>query len=112
VRVRARHDVEAVIIGGGIGGLAAAVALRQSGRDVVVCERASALDPAGAGLSLWPNAIKALDRLGLGETVRAFGVPEQGGGIRNSHGDLLLSLSTALEFGFLRWGMKRGLHPW
>jgi len=95
VRVRARHDVEAVIIGGGIGGLAAAVALRQSGRDVVVCERASALDPAGAGLSLWPNAIKALDRLGLGETVRAFGVPEQGGGIRNSHGDLLLSLSTA-----------------
>jgi len=45
----ARHDVEAVIIGGGIGGLAAAVALRRAGRDVVVCERAGALDPAGAG---------------------------------------------------------------
>ena len=91
----ARHDVEAVIIGGGIGGLAAAVALRRAGRDVVVCERAGVLDPAGAGLSLWPNAIKALDRLGLGETIRALGAPEQGGGIRNSHGDMLAPLSTA-----------------
>ncbi len=92
--VMARHDVEAVIIGGGIGGLAAAVALRRAGRDVVVCERAATLDPTGAGLSLWPNAIKALDHLGLGETIRALGAPEQGGGIRNSYGDMLLSLST------------------
>ncbi len=90
----ARHDVEAVIIGGGIGGLAAAVALRRAGRDVVVCERAGALDPAGAGLSLWPNAVKALDRLGLGAAVRALGAPEQGGGIRNSRGGLLAPLST------------------
>ncbi len=89
----ARHDVEAVIIGGGIGGLAAAVALRRAGRDTVVCERAGALDSAGAGLSLWPNAIKALDRLELGEAVRALGVPEQGGGIRDSRGDLLAPLS-------------------
>ncbi len=92
--VMARHDVEAVIIGGGIGGRATAVVLRQGGRDVVVCERAGALDSTGAGLSLWPNAIKALDRLGLGETIRARAVPEQGGGIRNSHGDMLLSIST------------------
>jgi len=84
-----------VIIGGGIGGLAAAVALRRAGRAVLVCERAGALDPAGAGLSLWPNAIKALDHLELGETIRALGAPEQGGGIRNSHGDMLAPLSTA-----------------
>jgi 2-polyprenyl-6-methoxyphenol hydroxylase-like FAD-dependent oxidoreductase len=49
----------AVVIGAGIGGLAAAAGLHAAGWDVTVCERAAALEPVGAGLALawrWPGA--------------------------------------------------------
>ena len=66
--------MKAIIVGGGIGGLATAVALDQRGWQVEVLERAPAFTEAGAGLSLWPNALRALDRLGLGDTVRGRAV--------------------------------------
>jgi 2-polyprenyl-6-methoxyphenol hydroxylase-like FAD-dependent oxidoreductase len=53
----------AVIIGAGIGGLAAAVALRKVGVEVLVVERAPAIHEIGAGLSIWLNAIRALREL-------------------------------------------------
>ncbi len=56
----------AVVVGGGIGGLTAAVALHRAGWQVRVFERAESLEPVGAGISLWPNAVKALGALGLG----------------------------------------------
>lgn len=59
------EDVSVLIVGGGIGGLAAAVALRRAGVAVRVLERAATLEPLGAGLSLFPNAIHALSRLGV-----------------------------------------------
>jgi 2-polyprenyl-6-methoxyphenol hydroxylase-like FAD-dependent oxidoreductase len=62
--------VKAVVAGGGIGGLAAAVSLHRRGIDVVVLERAGQPDTGGAALSLWPNALRDLDRLGIGEQVR------------------------------------------
>ena len=62
----------AVIAGAGIGGLTAAVALRRRGWDVTVAERAPALEPVGAGLGLGPNALHALDAIGLGDEVRRF----------------------------------------
>ena len=55
----------AVIVGGGIGGLAAAVALRRIGWDVTVLERAREFTEVGAGLSLWPNGLRALELLGV-----------------------------------------------
>ncbi|MGV9557562.1 FAD-dependent monooxygenase [Streptomyces sp. NPDC003522] len=58
----ARH---AVVAGGGIGGLTAAVALRRRGWHVTVCERATALTDAGAGIVLAPNALRALASVGL-----------------------------------------------
>src|SRR5687768_15884999 len=59
-----------VIVGGGPGGLAAAVALRRGGVEAVVYERAPELREGGAALSLWSNAVAALARLGLaGEVV-------------------------------------------
>ncbi|WP_257452428.1 FAD-dependent monooxygenase [Archangium lipolyticum] len=64
-----------VIVGGGIGGLCAAIALRQAGLDVAVYERAGVWRHAGAGLSLWPNAMRALDALGLAREVGALGAP-------------------------------------
>jgi 2-polyprenyl-6-methoxyphenol hydroxylase-like FAD-dependent oxidoreductase len=60
-----------VIIGGGIGGLAAALALRREGFEPAVYERAPALLEVGAAIAVWPNAFRALERLGLGETVLA-----------------------------------------
>ncbi|MEN2785630.1 NAD(P)/FAD-dependent oxidoreductase [Sphingomonas qilianensis] len=65
----------ALIAGGGIAGLAAALALRQAGYDVTIFERAGAIEPAGSALSLWPNAIAALDRLGVGARVRTEAAP-------------------------------------
>jgi len=62
-----------VIIGGGIGGLCAAIALRQAGLEVAVYERAEAWRPLGAGLALWPNAMRAFEALGLAREVAAAG---------------------------------------
>jgi FAD-dependent urate hydroxylase len=66
-------DTAVLIIGGGIGGLAAAVALRRVGLRAQVFERVPELREEGAGLSLWSNAVKALRRLGLEEAVVAHG---------------------------------------
>jgi 2-polyprenyl-6-methoxyphenol hydroxylase-like FAD-dependent oxidoreductase len=59
-----------LIVGGGIGGLAAAVALRRVGVAARVFERADELREVGAGVSLWPNAMRALRDLGLTGAVR------------------------------------------
>ncbi|MFL6256053.1 MAG: FAD-dependent monooxygenase [Pyrinomonadaceae bacterium] len=60
-----------VIVGGGIGGLATALALRREGFEPSVYERAPALLEVGAAIAVWPNAFGVLERLGLGETLRA-----------------------------------------
>ena len=60
-----------VIVGGGIGGLAAALALRREGFEPLVYERAPALLEVGAAIALWPNAFRVLERLGLGEALLA-----------------------------------------
>jgi len=59
-----------IIIGAGIGGLAAAAALRQRGFEVALHEREAALGEVGAGLQLGPNAVKVLRGLGVEETIR------------------------------------------
>src|SRR5580698_8334014 len=61
------------IIGGGIGGLAAALALERRGAETIVAEQSSALSEVGAGLNLTPNAIKALRILGVEDAVTAIG---------------------------------------
>jgi salicylate hydroxylase len=60
------------IVGGGIGGLAAALALEQRGAETIVCEQAEALSEIGAGLNLTPNAVKALRALGVENEVQAI----------------------------------------
>ena len=58
------------ISGGGIGGLVAAIALHQLGVESVVFEQASQFGRVGADINLTPNAVAALDGLGVGETLR------------------------------------------
>jgi 2-polyprenyl-6-methoxyphenol hydroxylase-like FAD-dependent oxidoreductase len=58
-----------VIVGGGIGGLAAALALRREGFEPEVYERAPALLEVGAAIAVWPNAFRVLEGLGLGASV-------------------------------------------
>ncbi|HET9656997.1 MAG TPA: FAD-dependent monooxygenase [Kineosporiaceae bacterium] len=77
---------QAVVAGGGIGGLAAALALHRTGWQVRVLERAPGLEPVGAGLSLWPNALRALDVLGVGGGVRRGAALSGESGIRRPDG--------------------------
>lgn len=59
--------MRAVVIGGGIGGLAVGISLRNAGCEVKVHERAEGIRSGGAGLILWNNALRALDLLGIRE---------------------------------------------
>ena len=61
------------IVGGGIGGLAAALALEQRGAETIVCEQSPALSEIGAGLNLTPNAVKACRVLGIEQQVLGIG---------------------------------------
>jgi salicylate hydroxylase len=58
------------ISGGGVGGLSAAIALRRQGHDVVVFEQARQFLRIGADVNLTPNAVRALDGLGVGDALR------------------------------------------
>ena len=59
------------IVGGGIGGLAAALALEHRGAETIVCEQTPNLSEIGAGLNTTPNAVKALRALGVEDQVNA-----------------------------------------
>jgi salicylate hydroxylase len=65
----ARNDLAIAIIGGGIGGLAAALSLVKAGFDAHVYEQAPELREVGAGIVVSPNATRILDRLGLGAAL-------------------------------------------
>ncbi|MFI0977438.1 FAD-dependent monooxygenase [Streptomyces sp. NPDC021093] len=85
----------AIVIGAGIGGLAAAVALRKVGIDVQVFERASKLQAAGSGLSVMSNALAALDSLDIDLELEKYGQTLESYDIRNHQGELIRSLPIA-----------------
>src|SRR5262245_64031369 len=70
----AHPSVPILVAGGGIGGLAAALALARQGFAVRVLEQASELAEIGAGIQLGPNAFSAFDALGIGDRARARAV--------------------------------------
>lgn len=86
-----------LIIGGGIGGLAAAVALRQAGHEPAVFERAPELREIGAGITLWTNAVRVLHRLGVGAAVEKVATPLRASELRTWRGKLL----TGMDLGTL-----------
>ncbi|MFJ8294297.1 FAD-dependent monooxygenase [Streptomyces sp. NPDC094447] len=85
----------AVIVGAGIGGLTAAVALHRNGWRVTVLERAADLAPVGAGIGLAPNAQRALDVIGLGDRVRDLAAWQGDGGMRAPGGRWLARTNAA-----------------
>lgn len=84
-----------VIVGGGVAGLTAALALRQRGADATVLERAPALAEVGAGLQLSPNAMRVLDVLGLVPALDAVSLPSRAVRLRDAQGADVVRLDLA-----------------
>ena len=80
------------IIGGGIGGVAAAVALHRAGIHATVYERAHELREVGVGMMLWPNATRVLKDLGVLERVAALSGPNQQFLVRSITGSILMDI--------------------
>ncbi|MGA7932039.1 MAG: FAD-dependent urate hydroxylase HpxO [Kovacikia sp.] len=66
-------NLKVIVIGAGMGGLTAGIALEQAGYEVKVYDRVRELRPAGAAISLWSNGIKVLNRLGLSQEIARIG---------------------------------------
>ncbi|MGI0491612.1 FAD-dependent urate hydroxylase HpxO [Alkalinema pantanalense CENA528] len=67
------QGLKAIVIGAGIGGLTAGIALQRAGYEVEIYDRVQELKPVGAGISLWSNGVKVLNWLGLGAEIARIG---------------------------------------
>jgi 2-polyprenyl-6-methoxyphenol hydroxylase-like FAD-dependent oxidoreductase len=102
-------DLTAVVVGGGIAGLASAIGLAQAGWRVTVLDRAPAFGEVGAGLSVTGNGMTALGALGLDEAVRAVGCQTTVAGYQDSHGHWLMRLPATQDPRAVTtiWGLHR-----
>ncbi|WP_295049681.1 FAD-dependent oxidoreductase, partial [uncultured Paracoccus sp.] len=82
----ALHGRPVTVVGGGVAGLTAAIALRQRGAEVAVLERAPAITEVGAGLQLSPNALRVIDALGLLPALDAVSLPSRAVRLRTASG--------------------------
>lgn len=89
------QSLDVIIAGAGMGGLSAALALRQAGHRVRLYERAPELAPIGAAISLWPNGVKVLHALGVGQAAEAVGGDLRRMSYRDHRGALLTRFSLA-----------------
>lgn len=88
--------MKAIVIGAGIGGLSAAVALRNAGIACEVFEAVKEIKPVGAAISIWPNGVKCMNRLGMGEIIDAYGGPMHYLAYKEyQHGETLTRFSLA-----------------
>jgi len=110
----------AIVVGGGIGGLSAAIALRRAGVQAEVYERRPELREAGAGISLWPNATRQLRRWGLLDDVLRRGFRFVTGEMRDPRGAVLTRMhlpaadapSVLIHRGDLHAVLADALPPW
>ena len=100
-----------LVVGAGIAGLATAVALRRAGIEVSVIEQRTDAN-SGSGISIWPNALAALDEIALGDVVRDAGGRVTAGAIRWRDGAWLRrpSAQRALAVALTGVGESRGPH--
>ena len=83
------EELQVSIVGGGIGGLTAALALRARGLSVTVFEQANELREIGAGVTINPNAMLLLHRIGLADQIERIGCLITGQVMRTSAGELI-----------------------
>ena len=91
----ALHARPVTIVGGGVAGLTAAIALRRRGAAVTVLERAPAIAEVGAGLQLSPNALRVLDALDLLPAIEAMSLPSRAVRLRDASGRDVVRLDLA-----------------
>ncbi len=102
---RHEHEVRSVtrrsalVVGAGIGGLSAAIALGNSGWTVRVLERRARSVATGAGLTLAANAMRALGELGVAAAVREVGTPFTLGALRRADGRVLMDADASMPQG-------------
>ena len=87
--------MKVIIVGGGIGGLTAALSLFEAGIETVVFESARRVDALGLGINLQPNAVRELTELGLAGKIASIGWPIEELAFYNRHGQRI-------------WGEPRG----
>jgi 2-polyprenyl-6-methoxyphenol hydroxylase-like FAD-dependent oxidoreductase len=108
---RTLRGVRAVVVGAGIGGLAAAIALERAGVEPIVLERAPELREAGFGLVMSANAVAALGFLGFRDRVAEHGARVRRAEIRNPRGDLLTLIDYEAHgwetYGILRSSLQQ-----
>ena len=95
----ALSDTTALVIGAGVGGLSAALALRRRGARATVLEQADRVCETGAGLQISPNGLRAIDALGLGARLRGAAVEARRVRLRDHRGRDLLALDIAAAGG-------------
>jgi 2-polyprenyl-6-methoxyphenol hydroxylase-like FAD-dependent oxidoreductase len=88
-----RRKKSIAIVGGGIGGVAAAVALRRVGVNVVVYERAQQPREFGAGMMIWPNATRVLREIGILDALLERSAPNAHFLVRTSSGKVLMDIA-------------------
>jgi 2-polyprenyl-6-methoxyphenol hydroxylase-like FAD-dependent oxidoreductase len=105
--------MRAVVVGAGLGGVAAAVGLVRGGHEVTLCERAGQLREAGTAILIAPNGVHALDSLGLGAYARSRELRATAAGLRDWRGRPLLvtDLGPAQNvFGRVAMAGRQDLH--
>jgi 2-polyprenyl-6-methoxyphenol hydroxylase-like FAD-dependent oxidoreductase len=102
--------MKVIIVGAGIGGLTLGLELIRDGIDVEIYERASTLQPVGAGIMLAPNAIKVLEKLGLSQKLENIGNKVSRTAIQDSVGEPISTVD--MTFGAKREtsGFSLALH--
>lgn len=94
----------ALIVGAGIAGTAAALALRRAGWRVRLCEQAEAISEVGAGLQISPNGVKALRALGIDEALVARAVAPAAAVMRDGRSGFEILRMPLTDRARARWG--------
>ena len=101
---KAVHIMKAIIVGGGIGGLTAALCFNHFGWDVEVLEKATELGEVGAGIQISPNAMKVFEALGVSSALAEAGFRPEAIEIRMGHSGMRLIRTPLGDAATARWG--------
>src|SRR5260221_1201145 len=91
-QARSQSAMTVLVVGGGIGGLATALAFQRQGIRSLVFERTPQFREVGSGLILAGNAVKALHKLGLADVLQTIAAPLLSASIRSWRGDVLVDM--------------------